>query len=232
MPDRPLGRRVPGDFNHVSSYPLTLATLPLGPSPVVLGINWYDAFDAPTKGPDGRWWIRETNLGSLRGGHAICVKPGVLIDTLGWWDFYDQGNEGACVGFSESRAMSLLNRTRYGGHWLYQEAQKIDEWAGEDYDGTSVRAGFEILRARGHRRLINGVLKPELAGDGISAYRWASSVDEVHTAIQMPLANTLGAVPLLNSWGRHGYPHITWLPDSVLDRLLSEDGEAGLVTDR
>ena len=26
----------------------------------------------------------------------------------GWWDFYDQGTEGACVGFGCSRMMSLL----------------------------------------------------------------------------------------------------------------------------
>ena len=225
-----LGRRAPTDWVHVDKYPLRVS-LVTKPTPVVLGINWYDAFDSPTLRSDGRYWIRDTNLGSLRGGHAICVKPGVLTDPLGWWEFYDQGNEGACVGFSESRAMSLLNRTRYAARWLYLEAQKNDEWAGEDYDGTSVRAGFEILRLRGHRRLINGVTGPELLGDGVAAYRWARSVADVHGAIQMPLADSLDAVPLLNSWGK-SYPHIVWLPDSVLERLLGEDGEAAVVVDR
>lgn len=226
-----LGRLVPTDWNHVASYPLTAATLPTTPTAVVLGINWYSAFQNPEKRSDGRYWIKETNLGAVLGGHAICVKPGVLTDPLAWWDFYDQGNEGSCVGFSESRAMSLLNRTRYDGRWLYKEAQKIDEWPGENYEGTSVRAGFEILRLRGHRRLINGVTGEERPGDGIAAYRWTTSVADIHAAIQMPLADTLDAVPLLNSWGR-SWPHICWLPDTVLQRLLTEDGEAAVVVDR
>jgi hypothetical protein len=48
--------------------------------------------------------------------------------------------------------MSLLNRKRYDAGWLYHEAQRIDEWPGEDYDGTSVRAGMDVLRTEGHRR--------------------------------------------------------------------------------
>jgi hypothetical protein len=224
------GRITPTDWKHVERYPLTASVTPDKPTPVVLGINWYTAFGSPML-VSGRYWIRETGLGFVEGGHAICVKPGVLTDPVAWWQFYDQGNEGACVGFSESRAMSLMNRTRYGGRWLYKMAQLGDEWPGEDYEGTSVRAGFEVLRTRGHRRLVNGVLGPEKPGDGISAYRWARSVEEVHAAIKMPLADQLGAVPLLNSWGVF-YPHIVWLPDSVLERLLNEDGEAGLVTDR
>lgn len=228
-----LGRRAPSDWKHVERYPLTAATLPVGPMPVVLGINWYAGFEKNRLTQDllGRWWIPSTNLGSVLGGHAICVKPAVLTDPTEWWDFYDQGFEGSCVGFSESRAKSLVDRTRYGGRWLYKEAQKIDEWPGESYEGTSVRAGLEVMRTQGHRRLIGGELQTLRSTDGISAYRWASSVDEIHSIIKMPLADSLGAVPLLQSWGRY-YPHIVWLPDSVLDRLLREDGEAATFTDR
>lgn len=225
------GRKPPTDWKHVERYALASAPTSLvGPTPAILGINWYEAFDTPTKDVHGRWWIRETNLGSILGGHAICVKCANLTDPLSWWDFYVQP-DGSCVGFSESRAKSLVDRTRYAAHWLYEEAQRIDEWPGEDYEGTSVRAGLEVLRTKGHRRLINGVLQPLRDGDGIAAYRWATSVEEVHSIIQMPLADSLGGVPLLQSWGRD-YPHITWLPDSVLDRLLREDGEAATFTDR
>ncbi len=224
------GRKEPTDWKHVERFPLTTATTPARPMPVILGINWYEAFDAPFV-KDGRFWLRDVNLGAVLGGHAICVKPAVLTDPLAWWDFYDQGNEGSCVGFSESRAKSLVDRTRYGGRWLYKEAQKIDEWPGEDYEGTSLRAGLEILRTRGHRRLINGTLQQERVGDGIAAYRWATSVDEIHSIIKMPLADALGAVPLLQSWGR-SYPHIVWLPDVALERLLNEYGEAATFTDR
>lgn len=222
-----LGRRVPTDWEHVAKYPLTI--VPEKPTPVVLGINWYSAFDNPVLEDDGRYWIPDGNLGSIRGGHCICVKASAQPDLLGWWAFYDQGSEGACVGFGCSRAMSLLNRVRYDGFWLYREAQKSDEWPGEDYDGTSVRAGLEVLRTVGPMRARAQLVS---AGDGISAYRWATTVDMVHGVIQSPLADEIGGVPLLNSWGRDGYPHIVWLPDAVLDRLLREDGEAGLITDR
>lgn len=226
-----LGRRPPTDWVHVDKYPLRVSLVEK-PTPVVLGINWYNSFFDPVKKPDGRWWIEDkSNLGGLAGGHAICVKCGVLTDPVEWWDFYNQGNEGSCVGFSLSRMMSLLNRTRYGGHWLYIEAQKVDEWAGEDYEGTSVRAGLDVLRLRGHRRLIGGELQTLRAGDGIAANRWATSVADVHQTIKMPLADSLDAVPLLNSWGRD-WPHIVWLPDSLLERLLNEDGEAAVVVDR
>lgn len=41
-------------------------------TPVVFGINWYVNFDKPVqKGRD--WWIGEGDLGSKRGGHAVCI---------------------------------------------------------------------------------------------------------------------------------------------------------------
>jgi hypothetical protein len=67
--------------------------------------------------------------------------------------------------------------------------------------------------------------------DGIQRFRWARSVDDVHKALGNPRADELGAVPFLNSWGP-GYPHRTWIPDDVFDRLISEDGEVAIPTDR
>lgn len=222
-----LDRLPPTDWRHVEKYPLSAAPV-TKPTPVVLGINWYSAFDEPELDElTQRWFIREKNLGPVRGGHCLAVKS-VQPDRLGWYQFYDQGEEGACVGFGVSRAMTMLNHVTYDAFWLYHEAQRHDEWPGEDYDGTSVRAGLDVARTEGLRRSISGVVAQQ---DGIDAYRWATSVDEVHAAIRMPLADQLGAVPLVNSWGTY-YPHITWLPDSVLERLLSEDGEAAVITDR
>lgn len=46
--------------------------------PAVLGVNWYDSFDAPVWGDFGkggnRWWIGRNwgLLGDIRGGHCIC----------------------------------------------------------------------------------------------------------------------------------------------------------------
>jgi hypothetical protein len=189
--------------------------------------------------------------------------------------FYDQGTEGACVGFSCSWMMTLLNRRRYDAFWLYREAQKVDEWPGEDYSGTSLRAGLDILREVGHRRVAWKRTYPAALGEGIHENRWATSVDEIRGAIAEGTPVVLGinwyssfdvparrwprwfigdrpdwgwvrgghaiccrgasdalqSVLLTNSWGRD-YPAGVWLPYEGLARLLRENGEAGLVTDR
>lgn len=221
-----LDRKTPESWEHVEKYPMMAGAI-TKPTPVILGINWYEAFDEPVFDDDGRWWITGANIGSIRGGHCLAIKS-LQPDRLEWYRFYDQGNEGACVGFGISRAQTMMNRVAYDATWLYHEAQKKDEWPGEDYDGTSVNAGLKVARDEGLLRAKSG----ELAiNDGISAYRWATSVAEIHTTIGLPLADSLGAVPLVNSWGTY-YPHITWLPDAVLDRLLREDGEAAIITDR
>src|SRR5687767_10764165 len=60
----------------------------------------------------------------------------------------DQFNEGACVGFygaNEIAARPVPDRfiTADIAFLFYFEAQKRDEWAGEDYDGTS---GLGLMR--------------------------------------------------------------------------------------
>ena len=233
----PLGWRRPEDRSYLDKYPLTAMTLPSTAHPCVLGIPWYSKFDVPTK--DGlRYWIgRGSNLGYVRGGHAICVQPGdaSALDMWLWWRFYDQGIEGACVGFSLSRALSLMNRSRYDARWLYREAQLIDEYDDTPpEEGTSVNAGCEILQKRGARRYDTktGKFLPESIYSGIGPYVWAKSVDEIHAILKHPTADKLGAVPLLNSWGT-AYPRKVWLPDETLDRIVfQEEGECVMLTDR
>jgi hypothetical protein len=252
--DRRLDRLVPDDFAHVEKWPLTAATFPSKPVPVPLGINWYSNFDNPEKDSRGRWWIGKGDLGRLRGGHGPCLEPGDPVDgpsiqdATPWWTFYDQGSEGACVGFGCSRMMSLLNRRRYFARWLWDRAKERDEWAdtnpGDD-NGTSVRAALDVLRSVGHVAW-SDKYKPmdddpsdsyprsglaPVAAEGISANRWATTVEQVNFALQSPANERMGAVRLLNSWGR-SYPHRVWVPMETLQRLLDEDGEAGIPTDR
>ena len=158
----PLGRRPPERLDARRQVPADGAPAPAKPSPVVIGVNWYAEFDKPQKDSNGRYWIaRDAKLTRVRGGHCVCLKPKGHSDPDAWWEFYNQGAEGACVGFGISRLASQLNRKLYDGFWLYHEAQKIDEWPGEDYDGTSVRAGLDILRKRGHCAKDGGLTKPE-----------------------------------------------------------------------
>ncbi len=235
--DRALGRRPATDERHLQRWSLTARTMPAIPTPVVLGVNWYAAFFRPAL--DGRThWIGrgEASWGVIRGGHAICLMPPGIIDTAGWWRFYDQGQEGACVGFALSRMMSLLNRQRYDARWLYHEAQKIDEWPGEAYSGTSVRAGCDVARLVGMRRIMRDTSQPAHVAHGLLENRWAASVEEIAVCLS-PTDDgrrvlTAGYVTILNSWG-DDWPHVVRLPLDALERLVfREDGEATVVTDR
>lgn len=242
---KPLGRKTPTNFDHVTSYPLSAlppAEIPYQ-VPVTIGINWYDNFDNPVE-KDGRFWIGlGKNLGSIRGGHCVCLKPGKRPDPTTWYKFYYQGEDGACVGFGSSRMMSLLNRKRYDARWLWDQAKLADEWPDTnpgDGNGTSVSAGMDVLRTLGHspwKLAYEGYDFKQRASEipvlneGISANRWATTVDEVAKILNSPITESLQAVPFLNSWGTF-YPHVTWMPYDVLQRLLDEEGEATLVTDR
>lgn len=234
MIERELGRLVPKDRSHIQKYNLRAASLPSRPVPVVLGINWYQAFDRPTfDSKTRRYWIgKDGNLGRVRGGHAVCLKPPYLVDPLTWWDFYDQGSEGACVGFASSRAMSLLNRKRYDARWLYKQAQLIDDWdETPPEEGTSVRAAMDILRKVGH--IPSNLRNPQpISTEGIAENRWATTTEEVVECLgNKTYLDRYEGVPMLNSWGRD-YPHIVWISYAVLQRVLDEDGEATMITDR
>ncbi len=159
---KPLGRLVPPDFRHVELYPLRALALEVPPAV-------------------------EKSLG-----------------LPWWWKTHDQRSRSACVGFGLSAERSITNRRqrllettqnityRYDANWLYDEALKIDEWPGEADQGTSLRAGYEVLVARGHRRVQRGVTGPETYEHGVTTYRWAQSVDEIRAAIYADLAVAIG----------------------------------------
>jgi hypothetical protein len=245
---RPLGRTATEDTSHFKTYSIEPLLETIKPTPMAIGINWYENFDTPKLDSKGRWWIgvdssfRPTkNLGSIRGGHCVAVKCSTYSDLLTWWDFYDQGNEGACVGFGSSRMMSMLNRKRYDARWLWDWAKKKDEWPdtnpGDD-NGTSVHAGADVLRTMGHVPYVRTYTdyrtrdtQTPVYAEGITAVRWATTVEQMEAVLQSPLHNTLQATPILNSWGRY-YPHLTWIPWPVMQRLIDEDGEVAIPTDR
>jgi hypothetical protein len=248
--DPRLARFIPDDFRHVEGYPLTALPPEERPvhAPVVIGVNWYVEFGDPEQDEaSGEYFVARggaDTLTDVRGGHCVCLEPGTeeLADEAGWYEFYDQGREGACVGFGWSRCMSILNDRLYTARWLWDRAKEQDEWSETnpgDNEGTSVRAAAEVLRSLGHvawdpdhaddEADARSNYQPQ-QGEGIAAYRWATSVEEVHAVLGNPKADELGAVPFLNSWGP-AYPRSVWMPDDVLDRLMSEDGEVAIPTD-
>ena len=91
------------------------------------------------------------------------------------WGLYaqlDQGSEGACVGFGwahelAARPAIVTNITNDVGRLIYHDAQRVDEWPGEAYEGTSVLAGAKTVQARGF----------------MQSYHWCFSLDELVLAV-------------------------------------------------
>jgi len=72
-------------------------------------------------------------------------------DANGWWG--DQGNTSQCVGYAWAHWIED-GPVGHGGvapivppTLIYTEAQKVDEWSGENYDGTSVRGAAKYLKS-------------------------------------------------------------------------------------
>lgn len=237
MADRGLGRLPAPDDKHLRRFPLTADTLPRTPTPVVFGLNWYRGFNkANLIQRDGAYWLPpRSQWGPIEGGHAICSRPPALTDLDEWHSFYDQGETPHCVGFAICRQQTLLNRRRYSGHDLYFAAAEADEWPGND-DGTSVRAGEEVVRTQGAWRWRNGKAKGPYVDDGIQVYRWAATPEDIAACLS-PVDNgasvlNAGYVIWLQSWGAF-YPHEVRVDLEAVNTLaFAENGDACVVTDR
>lgn len=93
--------------------------------------------------------------------------------------YLDQGQEGACVGFSMvheliARPVCIDKDAQFAREGVYWEAQKIDPWEGgaypgasPRYEGTSVLAGVKILKRLGF----------------IEEYRWCFSLHDLVLAV-------------------------------------------------
>lgn len=240
----PLGRLTPTDFDHVAAKPLKELAGPDAPVdiPVSIGTNWYTGFDTPVQLSDGSWHLPDAakgSLGTVRGGHCTVLAPmgyfkyaSLALRAL-LWKFYNQGQEGACEGFGHSHAQSILRAgVTFDAFWLYDMGRKL-EGTYPSGEGTTNKAVCEVLETTGERVQDGGSVCTREVHDeppepAISTFRWATTAEEVCNALGRP--NAL-AVPLLNSWGED-YPEVVWLPVDTLDRLLQEEGEADVVTDR
>lgn len=89
----------------------------------------------------------------------------------------DQGREGACVGYGWTAELlaepfapeeqPLTAAAQDYASFSYRRAQKVDQWPGEDYEGTSVLAGAKIMQQDGQ----------------IDSYRWCFGAGDVRDAI-------------------------------------------------
>jgi hypothetical protein len=125
-------------------------------------------------------WVPQFDPRSRGYGIRAVVRQGIVVPRTVMWRegvVLDQGSEGACVGFAwmaEALAEPVMpepqpmvaaaNRKAIS---YYKMAQKLDDFPGEDYSGTSVLAGAKVMKREGW----------------IDGYRWCFSIDEVRDAL-------------------------------------------------
>jgi hypothetical protein len=143
---------------------------------------------------------------------------------------------------------------------LYHEAQKVDEWPGEEpvYAGTSVLAGAQVLSGLGLVREYRWCFGRDDLADTLSAkgpvvigMQWLAAMYSAPDGILRPGGAVVGghcilatgydpahpilgeAVRLTNSWGQSwGDQGNAWVALDALWPLMESVGEAAVVTRR
>ena len=177
----------------------------------------------------------------------------------GW--FGDQGETSQCVEYAWHHWVQAgpVKPRGLGPYWergsVYEEAKRIDEWPGEDYDGTSVRAGAKVLQSLGYvdsyhwawdiDTLVNALLT---AGPVVVGTLWTSDMFmpsregiakptgyEVggHAYLATGINLNHGLIRFKNSWGRQwGRTGRFRMAIEDFEKLLLMDGEACLALEK
>ncbi len=113
---------------------------------------------------------------------GVYAPPNInkKLDIFKPWNFLDQGRQNSCCAYTVNRIMMIYYHKLYNANWLYAQAQKIDEIAGEKDKGTTLRAVFKILMTKGIPYAGSNTPSPY---EGIWEYRWATNVDQMRLAI-------------------------------------------------
>ncbi|RTR01077.1 C1 family peptidase [Halomonas nitroreducens] len=141
----------------------------------------------------------------------------------------DQGHEGACTGFGLAATINLLYRFQGQAHrvsprMLYELARRYDEWAGEDYEGSSCRGAIKGWRNSGvcleqlapfRPGQRHFAITPRMADDARrrtlgAYYRLRPEITDFHAAL-----NEVGVIYV------SARVHVGWY-----DPVADEDGEA------
>lgn len=117
---------------------------------------------------------------------AAVLDPSAALVSKRWTlaERIDQGQEPKCVGASLAQELNsepvVIPISRpYTTDNIYNLAQKLDEWPGEGYAGTSLLAGLKAVKQYGY----------------IGEYRWAFTVEDVAQSLSQ-----LGPVVMAGPW--------------------------------
>lgn len=165
----------------------------------------------------------------------------------------NQGPVGACVGFSVTHEIAArpkpLPVSAQLGMDIYLEAQRIDPWPGESYEGTSVLAGIKIAAGMGYFQeyrwafgLDDLILALGYKGPAVLGINWHDDMMQTdangfirptgrvaggHAILANGVNIKKGIVRLHNSWGNGwGINGECFISFSDLDMLLQAGGEA------
>lgn len=173
-----------------------------------------------------------------------------------YWDdshwFGDQGATPHCVGYAWSHFLSSEPVRGWANpDGIYELAKYRDEWEGEDYDGTSVRAGAKVLQAIGAidsyrwavdiKTLTSALLNdgPVVVGthwlEGMQSPNRAGLIEATggnlggHSYLLSGINLNTGKIRLKNSWGKSwGKGGRAFITITDFAKLLAREGEACL----
>jgi hypothetical protein len=186
----------------------------------------------------------------------LMIAPTSTRQFRYWWAngaWFDQGATSSCVGhaFAHYLEDGPVTQPNYRADpfAIYNAARRLDEWEGEDYDGTSVRGGAKALKAWGLiesyqwtfdlATTIYALLEvgPLVVGtnwyssmyetDDLGNVTVSGSVDGGHAYLLNGVNLSTERVRFKNSWGRNNfgmYGH-GYLSFTDLARLIAEGGE-------
>ena len=179
--DQRLGRLIPDDDQHIKKYPYTA----IKPAAV-------DRVEKILLLPV---WHKTHN----QGGSSACVP-------------HASSMERSITNSTQNRLLRIVcPARRYDPMWLWDQAKLADEWSDTnpgDNNGTSVRAAYDVLRVQGHRIIKKSGIKinpssgfPEITdpneaapdpAQGVATNRWATTVDQIRTAVDDGLPVCIG----------------------------------------
>jgi hypothetical protein len=170
----------------------------------------------------------------------------------GWWG--NQGDKPYCVGYSWAHWVED-GPVEHGGiapivppELIYSQAQKLDAWPGENYDGTSVRGGVKFLKQQNViesyywafdiETLIKAVFE---LGPVVVGTNWYSSMFRPDkNGVIRPTGKIVGGHAYVingvdknkklfriknswgKNWGKNGYAYISF---NDMTKLINQNGE-------